>query len=96
MWFYVQYTIINDTKLVSKGVINMIRINGMIQAEKEYAYDEFQDKINFISIEAQNSYYNEIITVSFLKCICRFNHYSIRDLLINNRKKTDKYPQYST
>ena len=40
---------------ILRGIINIIYISDIIQAKKDYTYDKFREKNDFIDIEARNS-----------------------------------------
>ena len=54
----------------------------MKKKEEEYAKEKFKEKYNFVDVEARNAFSN--CTTSMIKCSYRYNHYSLRDALIND------------
>ena len=61
----------------------MIRIIDRREEEKKYVKKKFGYKADFIDIEARNSFQTNKIIISIIKCAHRYNHYSLRDVMIN-------------
>ena len=54
------------------------------ESEKKYGTNKLGYKYNFADSEARNAFKIGEVTPSLIKCAHGFNHYSLRDSLINN------------
>ena len=61
----------------------MIRVEDVKHVKYEYAFYKFSENANLIDIKARNTFPN--ITLSVLKYSIKFNHYSMRDIIINDK-----------
>ena len=72
----------------------VIRIEDAIASESNYVVMKFKEKVKFIELEARCFPSNKI-TISMTKCIHGYNHYRVRDILINGNRVTSKCPWYN-
>lgn len=61
----------------------MICIEDAVKSEHEYTHRKFGDNIKFVDVEARNSFPNA--PPSILKSTIKFNYYTMRDILINEK-----------
>ena len=59
-------------------------------SESNYAVMKFKEKVEFMDLEAKCFLSNKI-TTSMIKCIHRYNHYGVRDSLINSNRVASEY-----
>ena len=52
-------------------------------------------KLDFINLETWNAFPIKEVTLSVVKCAYRFNHYGVRDAMINNKIIGEEYPRCS-
>ena len=52
-------------------------------------------KLDFINLEARNTFLIKEVTPSVIKCAHGFNHYELRDAMINNKMIGEEYPRCS-
>ena len=55
----------------------MVRIEDTIQSEKKYTKEKFKEKSYFIDIDTRNTFLSKSVTISIIKCLYGFNHYSL-------------------
>jgi len=70
--------------LIDKGIKEIIRNEDARKSEYEYAYRKIRENIKLINIEARNLFRNEA-TTSNINYSIKFNHYTLRDTIINSR-----------
>jgi len=73
----------------------MIRIIDMRESEREYIKKKYSSKLDFIDLEARNAFSTKKFTLLFIKCVYRYNHYGIRNIIINNSMVGNDYPRCS-
>ena len=71
-----------------------IRKIDTIVAKEEYIKSKYNNKADFIDIEAKNCF-SKAQSISSLKYSYRFNHYAVRNKVINCRLVSKKYPRCS-
>ena len=54
------------------------------EAEKEYGVEKLKYKYEFVDKEARNAFNPKKVTSSMIKCAYGYNHFGLRDSLINN------------
>jgi hypothetical protein len=80
-----KYQLIKENIIFDRGIKETIRIVDSRKAEYEYTYRKFEDKVKLINLKARNLF-SKSATTSNIKCSIKFNHYSMRDILINSRQ----------
>ena len=78
--------------MIDKGIKEIIRNEDARKSEYEYTYRKFRENIKLINIKARNSFSNKATTLN-IKHSIKFNHYSIRDTMINSRQIDDSCPR---
>ena len=61
----------------------MIYINDSIKFKNYYAKIICKDKVDFIDLNARNTFPSRVNTILIIKCTYGFNHYARRDYIIN-------------
>ena len=61
-----------------------MRIINAHKEEKEYLKKKNGHKVDFIDLEARNSFQRNKVTASVIKSACRHNYYGLCDAMINN------------
>ena len=56
---------------------------------------KYNDKIDFINLNARNALTSGTVTISIIKYTHGFNHYANRDCIINKQMISNKYSRYS-
>ena len=82
--FYRCYGLQREGIVQSRSIKEAIRIIDAREEEKKYIEKKFEYKADFIDIEARNSFQTNKVTTSIIKCAYRYNHYGLRDAIINN------------
>ena len=79
-------------KITTNLVKELIRIADGKQAIEEYVRDKFLNNYNFIDSEARSIFGNKRVTASMISCSYGYNHYGIREALLNKNNKEDDCP----
>ena len=66
----------------SRAIKEMIRIKDTSQSEKKHTQKKFKEKANFVDIDSRNTFQEKSITISIIKCLYRFNYYSLKNAMI--------------
>jgi len=74
----------------NKSVKEVIRKADARQLMKQYVQKKYPTNHNFIDIEARNSFGSKRIMLSMILCAHGFNHYGVREALLNNNIKGNK------
>ena len=64
------------------------------EAEKEYGVEKLKYKYEFVDKEARNAFNPKKVTSSMIKCVHGYNHFGLRDSLINNNMIDAHCPRY--
>ena len=56
---------------------------------------KYNDKIDFINLNARNALTSGTVTISIIKYTYDFNHYANKDCIINEQMISNKYSRYS-
>ena len=72
----------------------IIRNKDTKRVEYGYTYKKFSANTELINLEARNVFPNKA-TLSLLKCSIKFNHYAMRDIIINEKLQDDSYLRYN-
>ena len=78
-----------------RSIKEAIRIIDVREEEKKYVKKKFRYKADFIDIEARNSFQKNKLTTSMIKCAYGYNHYSLRDAIINDNVVDVNYLRYN-
>ena len=84
-----------NKNIVTNSMKEVIRIADGKTLLLEYVKSKYPTNYNFINVEASNLFRNKRVTASMISYSLWFNHYSIRESLINNNLKGGEYPRYS-
>lgn len=71
-----------------------IRIIDAKKAEEKHGEKKMNYKCNFVDKEARNSFNPKTVAVPMLKCAPGYNHFGLRDSLINNNMIEAHCPRY--
>ena len=69
-----------------------VRIVDVENSLKEYVKIKYKYNANFVDVEARRTFNSKEVTASVIKCSHSFNHYRVREALINNKLIGDKCP----
>ena len=82
------YYLLKEKDLMrNSSVKEIIRIIDAKDSERTYAQEKYVSKIDFINLEARNQFSGKSMTLSITKCTYRFNHYGVRDEIINKNQQ---------
>ena len=87
------YTLVLNNKILDNTVTSAIRQTDAVTYEIQYASNQLGSKIEYIDIEARNTF-NEGASVAKLKCISEFNHHEIWNFIINKDLTKIECPRY--
>ena len=73
-----------NRNIVTNSINEVVQIIDAEKSEMEYAMTKYKSKIDFIDLEARNIFLNRKIILSMIKYSHRYNHYGLRNALINN------------
>ena len=79
----------------SNSVNEILRIVDTRKLEKSYANKKYSSRIDFIDIEARNTFSIKDVVASMIKCANGYNHYSVRESIINKNIIRNKCLRYS-
>ena len=77
----------------SRSIKEVVRIIDTRENEEEYTKKKYGHRKEFIDIEARNLFKIGKVTTSMIKCAHRFNHYGLREAMINNNMVETAYPR---
>jgi len=80
-----------DRLIIDRSIKELIRINNAVKFKYEYVHRKFSEDVKFIDMEARNCFQN--VSPAIMKCTIKFNYYSTRDLLINEKIADESFPQ---
>jgi len=80
--YFGYYTLSMNGNIIGRSTKEAIRVIDAKKKEEEYAKEKFKEKYDFVDVEARNIFSN--CTTSMIKCSNRYNHYGLRDALIND------------
>ena len=72
----------------------MVRITNVIQAEREYIVQTYENKIDFIYLEASNAFPVKMVTREIIKYTHSYKYYTIKDTTINGKEVMEECPRY--
>lgn len=84
MKFYGSYSKTRKGELQSKAIKEVIRIIDTRENEEEYAKNKCRYRKDFICMKARNAFATGKASTSMIKCAHGFNHYGLREAIINN------------
>ena len=64
-------------------ISKIIQIEDMVKAEELHAKQKYGCWVDFIDLEAKNAFPKYKVTTLIIKCTYRYNHYRLRDYMIN-------------
>ena len=83
-------------RMSTNSIKEAMRIEDAKNSLKEYLKDKFKHNMNhyqFIDLEARNAFKNKEVTASVIKCAHGFNHYGVRNAMINNNLTEKECPR---
>ena len=87
------YGLMHNRNIVPRSMQELVRIIDAKHYEIEHAKKKLEHKLDFIDIEARNVFTTKEVTPSIMKCAYEFNHYGLRDTLINNEMVETQCPR---
>lgn len=81
--YYGMHALMRDNVVLSRSVQETIRIIDARDAERAYGKDKLKHNYDSIDLEARNAFDPNKLTASAIKCAYGYNHYGLRDALIN-------------
>ena len=91
--YFGSYAIMKDRVVLSRSIQEIVRIIDSKKAEENYGREKLKYKYDFVDAEARNVFNSKKVTTSMMKCAHGFNHYGLRDSLINNNMIDDSCPR---
>ena len=79
------YALKKGQMIISRSVKEAIRIIDAQEVENDYVQRKFGHQADFIDAEARAAFTTKTTTTSMIKCANAFNHYGVRDKMINNK-----------
>ena len=76
----------------NNSVKEAIRKADARQLMKQYVQKKYPTNHDFINIEARNSFGSKRVTSSMILYEYSFNHYGVREVLLNNNMKGNECP----
>ena len=76
-----------------RAIKEVVRILDAREKEKEYVNKKYRYRKEFIDMEVRNVFQTGKVTTSMIKCAHRFNHYGLREAIINNNMVESICPQ---
>jgi len=89
------YAIKKGSKVVSRSIREAIRIEDAKQSESQYTNRKFKIKIDFIDLDARDTFNGKKVSTSVIKCANAFNQYGVRDEIINKQTVGRECPRCS-
>ena len=71
-----------NRSIIGQCAKEAIRVIYAKKKEEEYSKEKFKEKYEFADVEARNAFNN--CAASMIKCSHGYNHYGLKDTLINN------------
>jgi len=81
--YYGSYALKKENVVLSRSIQESVRIIDSKKAEKEYGREKMKYKYNFVDADVRNAFNSKKVTTSMMTCAHGFNHYGLRDTLIN-------------
>ena len=72
---------------VTNSVKEMMQIADRKKAMVDYVKKKFPNNYDFVNIRARNVFSSKRVTSSMIVCLHGFNHYCLRDVILNNNNK---------
>ena len=91
--YYGNYALMYQGVIISRSIQETLRIIDAKNNEKKYGDHKLGYKYNFVDTEARNVFKTQNVTTSMIKCAHGFNHFGLRDSLINNKMAEEYCPR---
>jgi hypothetical protein len=91
--YYGNYALMNEGIFVSRDIKEIMRISDSRIHENRHGKQKLGYKYTFVDTEARNVFKAKEVTPSMVKCSHGFNHYGLRDSLINNNMTEEHCPR---
>ena len=82
-------------KIVTNSVHKVIRITDARIVEYQYVSKKYGIELDFIDLEARNTFPIKEVILSVIKCAHESNYCRVRDMMINNKMIGEEYPRCS-
>jgi len=82
--YYDCYDLMRKENIISRSIQEVTRIVDAKKAERQYGQKKLGYKYDFVDLEAQNASRSNDIIPSIVKYAHGFNHFGLRDSMINN------------
>ena len=83
--YYGRYSLMKDSIVQMRYVKEILRVIDSKEEESKQAKKKLEYKLNFVDLEARNSFQANKVTTSVIKCAHGFNHYGLRHSMINEK-----------
>ena len=83
--FFSRYDLIKGSRIILRSIKEAMRIIDSQEAEYNYAKKKFGYQADFIDADAIASFTTKMTMTSITKCANAFNHYGVRNELINRQ-----------
>ena len=91
--FYGSYSLVYDGNIIARSVQETLRIVDARSSEEAYHKEKLGYRYNFVDYEARDVFKVKDITPSIIKCTYGYNHYGLRDALLNNNMVEERCPR---
>ena len=82
-----------NSETSTNSVKETVRIIDAKDLLKEHVKGKFKHNVEFLDIEAQRVLNDEEVTASVIKCLCRCNHFGVRNTMTNKKIVEDEHSQ---
>ena len=82
-------------KIVTNSVKEAMRIVDADKFFREQNKEKYKYYSDFIDMKAKDTFSNKKVIASIIKCSHGYNHYGVRDTVMNKNLKGFKYPRCS-
>ena len=82
-----------ENNVLSRSMQESMQIINSRKAEEEHGREKIKCKQDFIDKDTRNAFNPKKVTTSMMKCAHGFNHYSLRESLINKNMIDACYPR---
>ena len=90
------YAIFQGNYILTRSIKEIIRTTDGRRSELKYIKREFGSNADFIDSYARNAFMSKQVTSSIIKCANAYNHYGVRNEIINKRMIGSECPRCSS
>jgi len=87
--------LITNDGVINRSIKEAVRIIDAKEREYNYAKEKLGYKVSFVDVWAREAFRSKAVTTSMIKCASGFNHYGLRNELINNKMIGSECPRCS-